>query len=244
MKREFVSFASFLTEGLASPLTSMSVEHMKTVLKPHWGEHVKHIQSVHFHKLHHGTDAHYHVISHDEDEGTYMVHSVHLSHHQTHGIRADHVGAMPDSEHHSYQEAKHEVETQTSCCEDVRQQAVTLARKAGATRDPVRKAALKAAAETQKRAAQHMQTAVIEGVVTQTPKFKQGDVVHVRLNDYTIAHGSVERVGEFGYHVKFSEAKPASHYTPEQVHASYEDAAKQIKRVKLKVPDEKVAGKK
>lgn len=193
MKREFISFASFLTEGLASPLTSMSVEHMKKVLEPHWGEHVKHIQSVHFHKLHHGTDAHYHVISHDEDEGTYMVHSVHLSHHQTHGIRADHVGAMPDSEHHSQAEAEHEVARLNH---------------------------------------------VSESVVMQTPKFKQGDQVHVRLNDYTIAHGSVERVGEFGYHVKFSEAKPASHYTPEQVHASYEDAAKKMKRIKLKLPDE------
>ena len=196
MKLEFTSFSDFLDESLASPLTNMSTEHMKKVLSSHWGEHAANIKSVHFHKLHAGTDAHYHVISHDDEEGTYMVHSVHLSHHAQNGIQADHVGAMPDSEHHSYHEAVHDV------------------------------------------------NGLSESVVTQTPKHKEGDDVHVRLNAYTIAQGVVDRVGEFGYHVKFSEGKPPSHYSPDCVHGSYEEAAKKIKRFKLKLPDEKVGAKK
>lgn len=76
-------------------------------------------------------------------------------------------------------------------------------------------------------------------VKMKTPRFKRGDSVTVRLNSYTTAHGIVDRVGDFGYHVKFAEGKPPSFHEPDHVHANYEEASKADERVRLKVPVEK-----
>lgn len=71
-------------------------------------------------------------------------------------------------------------------------------------------------------------------VKMQTARFKDGDDVHVRLNGYTTARGIIDRVGDFGYHVKFTEGKPSSFHEPSTVHASYDEALAADKPVRLK----------